>query len=150
MSRKDNDPSSTDYDVGYGKPPVASRFKPGQSGNPRGRPRGRKSLPKELQDTLALKITVTEGGKQRRITMQEAIIRGLVNDAVRRDVKAVRLILQLLERVPSAEPGNDDLPVVSSAEDQAILADFMARQAAVSPEPEVPVASGTQTSEDTP
>jgi hypothetical protein len=33
-------PESANYGVGYGKPPKASQFSPGQSGNPKGRPKG--------------------------------------------------------------------------------------------------------------
>ena len=44
------------YDVGYRRPPPASRFKPGQSGNPKGRQRGAKNFATELADELQEKI----------------------------------------------------------------------------------------------
>lgn len=51
----------TSYDVGYGKPPVASRFKPGQSGNPRGRPKNARNVRTLLAAALAQRITIREG-----------------------------------------------------------------------------------------
>jgi len=43
--RAQRPPSAPSYDVGFGKPPVRSRFEPGQSGNPRGRPKGSRNRP---------------------------------------------------------------------------------------------------------
>ena len=59
MADKDHD-----YEVGYGKPPKAGRFKPGQSGNPRGRPKGTLNLKTDLQQELAERISVREGDRQ--------------------------------------------------------------------------------------
>ena len=42
-----------DYEVGYGKPPKSGQFKPGQSGNPKGRPKGAKNFKTELATVLA-------------------------------------------------------------------------------------------------
>ncbi len=57
-----------DYEVGYRKPPVKSRFKSGQSGNPRGRPPGSKNLKTLLRELAARRISVREEGKLRRLT----------------------------------------------------------------------------------
>src|SRR6476620_6162861 len=59
------------YEVGYGKPPVKSRFNKGQSGNPRGKPKGAVTrLPthlQRLQETFMAKteekVAITRGGK---------------------------------------------------------------------------------------
>src|SRR5207237_8691001 len=50
--------------VGYGRPPSPSRFKPGQSGNPRGRPKGQRNLLSDLRDELAEKIRIREGDRK--------------------------------------------------------------------------------------
>lgn len=83
-----------DYKVGYGKPPKSGQFKPGQSGNSKGRPKGAKKtdlndmLEKELQSL----ITLTNGG---RITKEMAIIKQISNKAASGDYKSGKLVLEL-------------------------------------------------------
>jgi hypothetical protein len=72
-----------DYEVGYGKPPHHTRFKKGQSGNPRGRPKGSKNLPTLLSEALNEPVVVAENGRRRKITMRQAIIKQLVKRSVR-------------------------------------------------------------------
>lgn len=77
---------------GYKKPPRDKQFKKGQSGNPKGRPKGSKNLSIILAKELNTKIPVTENGKQKQITKQEAIVKGTVNNALRGDHKATAVI----------------------------------------------------------
>ena len=65
---------SDDYDVGYGKPPVHSRFKPGQSGNSKGRPKGVRNFKTDVQATLKAPVKVTRGGKPRNVSTQAAML----------------------------------------------------------------------------
>ena len=60
-----------EYRVGRGRPPLHTRFKKGQSGNPRGR---RKNLPALLVAALNEPVVVTTGGESRRITKREAVV----------------------------------------------------------------------------
>jgi len=55
------------YEVGYRKPPRHARFRPGQSGSPRGRPKGARSLATVVASAIAERVTVAENGKRRRI-----------------------------------------------------------------------------------
>jgi len=64
----------TQYKVGYGKPPKASQFKRGKSGNPRGRPKGSLRLATDLAAELGEQITVREDGRSRRVSKQRALI----------------------------------------------------------------------------
>ena len=73
--------AASDYEIGYGRPPAATRFQPGQSGNPRGRPKGARSIGQMLQQALNRRVPVHENGRERRIRLQDAIIQGLVNRA---------------------------------------------------------------------
>jgi len=115
-----------DYAVGYGRPPTATRFQPGQSGNPRGRPKGMKSVGELLEQALATRVTVQDNGRDRRMPVLEVVIRGLVNDAVRRDHKAMRAVFALLERHrQSADPGASSGAL--QPEDQAILDAYFGR-----------------------
>jgi hypothetical protein len=68
----------TDDEVGYGKPPKATRFKKGQSGNPKGRPAGAKGVKASLKHELDSKITVREGGRDKKITKAEAIAKTVI------------------------------------------------------------------------
>ena len=87
---------TSDYVVGYRRPPKATQFAAGKSGNPKGRPKGSRSA--VLKDTLQQKIAVTENGKTRRIPALEVMLRRLANDAMRSDPNARRLLLSLIDR----------------------------------------------------
>jgi Family of unknown function (DUF5681) len=126
MTRR-KDPWSPDYAVGYRRPPKETRFAAGKSGNPRGRPNGNRPLGAILRDIIQQKIPVTENGKTRRISALEVMLRRLVNDAIRSDAKAMKLLLSLVDRhaeSPETKLRLDELLV----EDQAILAEFLLEQ----------------------
>lgn len=75
--------------VGYRNPPVASRFRKGQSGNPRGRPRGRRrQLPYET--VLGQEVTIRENGHERRVTAAEAFLLQLTKLGLDGDSAAAR------------------------------------------------------------
>lgn len=99
-----NGSKTSDYDVGYGKPPRGSRFKPGQSGNPKGRPRGSKSFARLLLEELNSRITINENGVLRRITKLDAVVKQYVNKAMRGDH---RVLKPLLGYVPAPEEKDD-------------------------------------------
>jgi hypothetical protein len=94
MSRKPRRKTG-DYEVGYGKPPKHTQFKPGQSGNPRGRPKGSQNLATLVEEALAELVTVKEGGRQARISKGKAAATQLVNKAAAADLRAIRILLAL-------------------------------------------------------
>ena len=85
----------TDYAVGYGKPPVHSRFKPGQSGNPKGRQKGQKSVKAILSTVLNEKVTVRSSRGSRKVTKIEALLQKLMNDALTGKPKAAEQIIRM-------------------------------------------------------
>ena len=70
------------YAVGYRRPPAHTRFRPGRSGNPRGRPRGSKNMKTVLQAELDRRITITENGKPKKVSVIEALVKKLVAHAL--------------------------------------------------------------------
>jgi hypothetical protein len=93
------------YEVGYGKPPVASRFAKGQSGNPKGRPRGAKSkrpalneerLKDIILDEAYRDITVRDGGRSVTVPMAQAIVRAMAVNAAKGQHRAQRLFAEML------------------------------------------------------
>ncbi len=91
MTKQDDDPPAKrrpvrrlrleDHEeVGYGKPPKAHRFKPGQSGNPSGRPKGVKNEETIIRDLLGQKVSISHRGKTKRITLHEALYRRILDD----------------------------------------------------------------------
>jgi len=93
--------------VGPGKPPRHTRFKPGQSGNPSGRPKGSKNFATILQQQLRKKVTITVDGKPKRVTIQEVIARRLANDSMKGTTKAMELLIRLTSAKSDDGVGND-------------------------------------------
>jgi hypothetical protein len=83
--------------VGYGKPPRHTQFKKGQSGNPRGRPKGSKNLATVLLRTARELVTVNEGGRRKSITKLEAMSKQLVNKAASGEPRATQLLIQMIQ-----------------------------------------------------
>jgi len=129
MRKKIRNPRSG-YAVGYGRPPTSSQFIPGQSGNPKGRPKGARNASSMARDELEGMISVKEKGKWRKMTVRKAAYRRLAQKAVAGDVKALDYLLSLenAERPP-------DQPEIqtSPAKDLAILEDYFDRRRACSP-----------------
>lgn len=120
-----NTDGGRDYEIGYGKPPKQHQFKPGQSGNPKGRPKGTKNLKTDLFEELAEKLTVTEGGRTLKLSKQRVMLKALMAKAAKGDVRAANTVIDLVRSyaVPETSSGEEEL----SLEDEAILEAFMNR-----------------------
>jgi hypothetical protein len=103
------DNQSSEYEVGYGRPPQRTRFKSGESGNPRGRPRGSKNLALLLEKELKQRVIINENGRRRTITKQAAIVKHMVNKALSGDSRLLQLLLNEIHiheiRADSSESG---------------------------------------------
>jgi Family of unknown function (DUF5681) len=97
MTRKSARSRKGDYEVGYGRPPKATRFKPGRSGNPRGRPRQSQNGRTLLQQELDEVVLVNEGGIPRRMSKRQAFFKTLVNRALKERGSA-DLLMKTMER----------------------------------------------------
>jgi len=116
-----------DYSVGYGKPPRHTRFTKGQSGNPRGRPRGAKNLKTLLSEALNECVIVTENGGRRKVTKREAIITQLVNRSATADWRAIKILLDLVREIEDqSDPAPPETSAFSEA-DEKVLEQLRAR-----------------------
>jgi len=110
-----------DNDVGYGKPPCAHQFKPGQSGNPKGRPEGAKSEATILHELLQQKISLNERGRTRRITVLEGIMRRIAEDSLKGNIKSAAFLLNRLQAMSSGETDESGL----SDDEQTVLETYL-------------------------
>jgi hypothetical protein len=115
--------NSDEGKVGYGKPPIHTRFKPGQSGNPRGRTKGTLNFATDLKRTLETPITLTDPGKKpRKVSTQKAALLRLREKALKGDARSLDRLLEYA-RIFYAGPIIESA-TVTSADDQAILDSF--------------------------
>jgi hypothetical protein len=113
------------YAANYRKPPVHTRFKKGQSGNPRGRPA--KNLAGLLAAALNEKVTVTENGKRRQVTKREAVIAQLVNKSAAAELRATKMLIDMLRDVEKkAEPAVSEKNPFTPT-DQEVVQQLIAR-----------------------
>ena len=122
------DPTNDDYEVGYGKPPKGSRWSKGVSGNPRGRPKNARGLKTDLREELASKMEIRMNGQKVSGTRQQLMLRTLTARAASGDVRATKLLVDLVMQVFGPEDHTSGANRLS-AQDQAILDQLLARQA---------------------
>ena len=115
--------SDRNYEVGYGKPPRHSRFRTGEpSANPRGRPR--KNMTALLVEGLNKKVTVTENGRRRKVTLREAITSQLINQSASADLRATKMLLDLIKdaerQTAAAAAAAEPAPAFTKADEEVV------------------------------
>lgn len=121
----ENPEKSENYEVGYGKPPRKSQFKPGHSGNTKGRPKNSKNTYTMLNDVLEQKINIKENGKDLRIPKKLAMIMQLVNKAVKGDVKAINSLLPHMLMADAKEEDKNKILASISQDDREIITNYL-------------------------
>jgi hypothetical protein len=122
--------ASGDYEVGYGRPPVEHRFKPGNNANPKGRLKGSKNRKVVIQDVLLEPITVRDGGEVKQMTKLEALLKKTLADALAGDKKSAAVIFSIAqkegfltpEQVEAVEGLADDDAAIIEAYNRRVLA----------------------------
>jgi hypothetical protein len=109
-----------DYEVGYRKPPFHTRFQRGRSGNPTGRPRGRKNMATLLSAALDASIIVVENERRKKITKREAIVTQLVNKSASADLKATQIVLAMLRELEALADGAADSAALTEVDKEII------------------------------
>src|SRR5216684_3003903 len=117
------------HPVGYGQPPLASRFKPGTSGNAKGRPKGSKNFKTLIKQAMTASISIQEGQTSRRVSKIEGVVLRQLQSALKGNersamaaIKMAMLLVGLLE---------DNTPAEASAlgaADEQILEQLLTRR----------------------
>jgi hypothetical protein len=116
------------YTVGYGRPPLHSRVKPGQILNKRGRPKGQKNVSTVLRKALNERTRIREGNRTRSVTKLDAIILKMINDAGMGNAKVQASLIALMRAVGMV--GLPDEPTHQeplTANDAAVIAEYLER-----------------------
>ena len=108
--------------VGYARPPIASRFKPGKSGNPHGRPRNSRNLKTIIQSALTAPVVLREGRRKRSISKLEGIVLKQVESALKGNEKAALTALKMAAQVGllEAPEGAGETPTLSASEQEMV------------------------------
>jgi hypothetical protein len=114
------------YEVGYGKPPEATRFRKGKSGNPKGKPKGAKNFATVIAKTVNETVIVQENGRRKKITKLEAMIKQLVNKAASGDPRATQLSLQIIQMFEDRPDPTAQANQLEEA-DRMVMGDLLAR-----------------------
>jgi hypothetical protein len=110
MGSKDDDKKPKDLaKVGYRSPPVESRFKPGVSGNPGGRPKGGQNLKTLFNKILNEEVSLREGADVKKVSKAEAILRSVVVGALKGDGRSLAMLIRLAEQAGGFEDERADI-----------------------------------------
>lgn len=97
------------YAVGYARPPKETQFKPGRSGNPKGRPKGAKSEDTIFREVMGTKVPMSVRGKVRKVTVLEAVWMKVADDALKGNAKAISLLLGRARSFDGTDPATREL-----------------------------------------
>jgi hypothetical protein len=118
--------SDKPYKVGRGRPPFHSRYKPGESGNRGGRPKGARNVSTVVLTEFLREVTTREGGRPVKRPAVAVLTRVMIGKGIQSESKLGLQLLELALAIPeSGPPANDDAP---QPEDEAILDDFVKRR----------------------
>ena len=104
------------YAVGRGRPPVETRFKPGASGNPAGRPRGARSVESVIKAAVSERVVITENGRRRSVTKLELAAKQLANKAAGGDARASKQVLDILQQYEAQDDARGASPSAVTTE----------------------------------
>lgn len=90
--------------VGYCRPPKAHRWRKGQSGNPEGRRPASKCLDTLMLQELEGKVSLTEGGREKRITKRQAIAKRIINGALKGNIRQLEFLFKYMRELGVADP----------------------------------------------
>ena len=116
-----------DYRVGYARPPIEHRFKPGNNANPKGRKKKTRNHKVVISELLFEPVTVREGGVVKEIPALEAVIKKTLSQALGGDHKAALTIIGMAQREGVLTPEQEEDAGTLPETDMAIMQDAMMR-----------------------
>jgi Family of unknown function (DUF5681) len=128
--KKTNTPNQVSYRVGYGQPPTDTRFKPGVSGNPKGRRKKVPSFSEVTEQVLNKTIELRMGDRLLRMSNREALVHSAIRQAYAGKPRLLTVLSTIMRYERESLQGQADADLTLTAEDEAILADFFVRQRA--------------------
>jgi hypothetical protein len=96
------------YVVGYRRPPAATRFKPGKSGNPKGRRKGSKNFKTLIKEALHAKITIQEGSTSRRVSKFEGVILRQLQNALKGSDRSAMALFKMAAELDFLEDAQNN------------------------------------------
>jgi len=123
MAKRNTD-SGGEYAVGFAKPPKSGQFKKGESGNPKGRPKGAISLTTLVLKASRERVRVNGPHGTRMVSKLEAAVMQLSNKSAQGDLRALRELIALVQRAEEAavaQPASEDLSEVDKKMMQRML-----------------------------
>jgi Family of unknown function (DUF5681) len=116
-----------DYVIGKGRPPVHSRWRPGQSGNPKGRPKGRRNVTYDLKKIASKAIAVRDGETQRRLSLAAANLLAHGVKGAKGDPRSSTLFFNQLDKM-GVLGREEDAENTTIAQDDAIIAKSLTKE----------------------
>jgi len=114
-------PCKADYPVGKYRPPVHTRWQPGQSGNPTGRPKGRPNVKTELKRVVSKLVTIRDGETEQKLSLLAANVLAHAVKGAKGDVRSARLFLDNAHKIGLLDQEKDAANVHATRDQHAIL-----------------------------
>ncbi|MBN8520314.1 MAG: hypothetical protein J0L77_00255 [Alphaproteobacteria bacterium] len=123
----DQDKDDQILPVGYKKPPTKTQFKPGQSGNPKGRPPLAKNLSTIVREAINELVVINENGCRRKISKLEVSLKQLVNKAASGDHKSIQQVITLSQMLDGSDQEKKSTEFVLKEPDNIVIKTVLAR-----------------------
>lgn len=118
-----------DYKVGYKKPPLANRIRPGERRNPKGRPKGSRNVDTILSQVMDTPRKIRENGKERKVTTTEVVVLTQIKKATEQgDTRAAQYLLDRKAAIDAIKSGQQTGEEALSADAEALLEEYISRR----------------------